>query len=480
MTCGGANMLFGVEDKLKSLNPDISIESYGQELRGSLFALAKIESMFRKGAFIEHGNTLTDDKFLYKTFDFGVANPPYGVSWKEEQKAIQNDQTGRFGHGGYPSVGDGQLLFVQQMVAHLNEEGKAFVVLNGSPLFSGDAGSGESNIRKWILDHDYLEALIQLPTNEFFNTGISTYIWCLNKSKDASRKDQILLINAEDDFEKLKKNKGNKSKEVSESKAKDIAETYRQFKVSPTSKVISKYDFYFNKQSLKKIEKDEEFGFLAKNKKLTDIHAITFYSREALDSGVSSVDSPNLAHSNSIDYSNSKPGLIGNIELPCESDLDLGQEFDRIMGLIQGFNHEDQVMTLYGESTQYYLDENHCIIQVKNGVMTNLGYGNIKCKVKHAVSTKKSTITFDLGLEQVWTKDNEKIGYDEDANQNQDNIEAFMSKWVSSDKSDYELLDNGVGVEINFNTVFPKKINIRDTATILAEMALLDAELGEL
>ncbi|EEV8377942.1 N-6 DNA methylase, partial [Escherichia coli] len=179
-TCGGGNMLFGVEDKFKELARNkgmaITTKTYGQELEGSLYALAKIESYFRIASYIEKGNTLTDDKFATEKMDFVVANPPYGVDWKEYKKAIEADATGRF-DAGKPSTSDGQLLFLQHIVDKLNDNnGQAFVVLNGSPMFSGDAGSGESNIRKWLLDKDYVRALIQLPTGEFFNTGISTYI----------------------------------------------------------------------------------------------------------------------------------------------------------------------------------------------------------------------------------------------------------------------------------------------------------------
>lgn len=453
MTCGGANMLFGIEDRLKSINLNIKTETYGQELRGSLYALAKIEAMFRKGAYIEQGNTLTEDKFPHKTFDFGVANPPYGVSWKEEQKTIEHDQTGRFGKGGYPSVSDGQLLFVQHMLAKLNETGVAFIVLNGSPLFSGDAGSGESNIRKWILDNDWLECLIQLPTNEFFNTDITTYVWCLNKNKESLRKDKILCINAEEQFVKLKKNKGNKSKEISQEQAQKISDIYRGFYESDISKIKSKYDFYFNKQSLKKIEKDDEFGAFNKiSVKLNNIESIVIIERSS-----------------------------GNeIYRQKSSELKTKENAELFNQKIKDIDNEKQMLVINLANGEFYcLDENNCIIW---GNGHNKGYGNISVKAiyKKATTKVEENVILEALLESVWFKDDEKIKYSHIEIENQKYIDEFMNKWVSEDSSDYQLLGNVVGVEINFNSVFPKKIEIRSIEVILADIATIDKKLGEL
>ena len=251
MTCGGGNMLYGIEDRLRKKYPSTSFTTYGQELNGALYALAKIESKFRNGSSIKRGNTLTEDKHAYENFNIIVANPPYGVSWTEEKEDIHNDQTGRF-DAGKPTVNDGQLLFVQHAIHHMEKNtdiSSAFIVLNGSPMFSGDVGSGESMIRKWILDNDYLEALIQLPTNEFFNTDIQSYLWCLNSNKSSEMKDKILCINAEDFFIGMKKNLNMKSKEVSDEQAEIIADLYydyienRIYEDNCNAKLKSKYDF---------------------------------------------------------------------------------------------------------------------------------------------------------------------------------------------------------------------------------------------
>jgi type I restriction enzyme M protein len=190
-SCGGGNLLFGVEDRVKEKVQRLT-QTFGQDWNDALYALAKIESRFRVDSKIEHGNTLTDDKFYNDEFDVVTANPPYGVSWKGYQKDITNDKTQRFQY--LPSISDGQLLFMQHLVSKMNEKGMGVVVHNGSTLFSGDAGSAESNIRKWLLDSDLVEAVIQLPTDEFFNTGIYTYLWVLNKNKSLECRDRVMLI----------------------------------------------------------------------------------------------------------------------------------------------------------------------------------------------------------------------------------------------------------------------------------------------
>lgn len=462
MTCGGGNMLFGVEDKIQKLNSAIKTSTYGQELRGSLYALAKIESMFRQESKIEHGNTLTNDKLSGYYFDYGVANPPYGVSWKEEQKTIENDQTGRFGKGGYPSSSDAQLLFVQHMLSKLNETGKAFIVLNGSPLFSGDAGGGESGIRKWILDNDYLEALIQLPTNEFFNTGITTYIWCLNKEKSAERKDKVLCINAEDQFIKLKKNKGNKSKEISVPQSQDLAKIYKDFTETTFSKVLSKYDFYYNKQSLKKLEVDEN-GIAFQNGNgyllLEKVHSIVFIEKET----------------NNVVYAL-------NINLD-DKTKEFATKQNEILKDYNNGDYKIQITLNKNESYEVYsLDENNCIIKQHDDLIENLGYGNIsvKCIYKKQTNKNEESINIEAKLEAIWTKDEEKIKYFSEEFVNKKEIVSFIHTWVSDKSDQYELLENKVGVEINFNNVFPKKIEIRSTEDILKEITMLDTQLGDI
>ena len=450
MTCGGGNMLFGIEDRIKKLYPGIKIATYGQELRGSLYALAKIESQFRPLSCIVQGNTLTNDKLPNEKVDFGVANPPYGVSWKEEIKPIYSDLTGRFGHGGYPSSSDAQLLFVQHMINKLNEDGIAFIVLNGSPLFSGDAGSGESGIRKWILDNDYLEALIQLPNGEFFNTSITTYIWCINMNKDKDRKDKILFINAENKGTKLKKSKGVKTNEISDENADEIAKVYGDFKENEYAKSLSKFDLYFNKQIIKKLEKDNEFGAFNNGKEgqlLKDIKSVKFSSK--LDDLTFEIVVKDLM-----------------------ADLDVKLINEKLKSSVDDYDIE----IFMNSGDVFSLNENNCII--KNS--KNLGYGefSFKLSVTKATAKKEASVTLIGSIDPVWTKDEEKIGYS-----NVDNdlvIREFLTKWVSSDLNEIEILDNVIGVEINFNSIFPKIVERRKTIDILKELEIIDYQIGNL
>ncbi|MCM1139143.1 MAG: SAM-dependent methyltransferase [Muribaculum sp.] len=220
-TCGGANLLFGVADRLRNEGGYRYVATFGQDFNDALYALAKIESLFREDSKIEYGNTLTQGRFRDKEFDVVVANPPYGIPWKGYEKEVRDDQTGQFAF--YPSVTDGQLLFLQHNAHHLwQDRGIVVEVNNGSSLFSGDAGSGESNIRKYLFDKDWVEAIIQMPSDEFFNTGIVTYLWILNKAKSEERRDKVILINASELWQPLKKSKGSKRKEMNEIHRTDI------------------------------------------------------------------------------------------------------------------------------------------------------------------------------------------------------------------------------------------------------------------
>ena len=208
-TCGGANLLFGVADRLKKSYPQIA--TYGSEWNDALYALAAIESRFRDESKIRYGNTLTEYPFADKEFDLVVANPPYGTPWKGYQKEVTSDERGQFKF--FPSTSDGQLLFMQHNLARLADDGICIEVHNGSSLFSGDAGGGENNIRKYMFERDWVDAIIQMPSDEFFNTNILTYLWIFNKNKPKSHKDKVMLINASGLYEPLRKNMGKKRRD---------------------------------------------------------------------------------------------------------------------------------------------------------------------------------------------------------------------------------------------------------------------------
>ncbi len=257
-TCGGANLLFGVADRLSSQAGYRSIATYGSEYNDALYALAAIESRFRSNSKIHYGNTLTTVPFDDKSFDLIVANPPYGTKWSGYEKEIKKDQKGQF-PGGLPSVSDGQLLFMQHILWQLDHEGIAIEVHNGSTLFSGDAGSGESNIRKYIFDHDWVEAIIQMPQNEFFNTGIYTYLWIMNKGKknDPLRKNRVALIDGSSLWQLLKKAKGDKRREMNPEHRRQIVDALVNFQPNDICKIYDREYFYYNKQSLTLTDLDD-------------------------------------------------------------------------------------------------------------------------------------------------------------------------------------------------------------------------------
>lgn len=465
MTCGGGNMLYGIEDRLREKYPSTSFTTYGQELNGALYALAKIESKFRNGSFIERGNTLTEDKHAYKNFNVIVANPPYGVPWTEEKEDIDNDQTGRF-DAGKPSVGDGQLLFVQHAIHHMEKKSdisSAFIVLNGSPMFSGDAGSGESMIRKWILDNDYLEALIQLPTNEFFNTGIQSYIWCLNADKSSEMKDKILCINAEDLFVGMKKNLNMKSKEISDEQAEIITNIYYDYvengisENSSIAKLKSKYDFYYNKQDIQVLQvNDDNRAFLDGNDNV-------------------SITMKDIKELHVLGQSHEEELIVG--------DILNAEQYENLVSLSKDIDEKNVVIILNNGEEYAYAENDHCIYHKKTtDGFINVGYGKITLKPKVKKSRKSEEVSYDVAitLEPVWEKDVEKTPYSPDEDVNKQLITDYMTKWVSEDESLYRLLDNRVGVEFNFNTIFPKGIDIRSTKEIMAEIDVLDEEMNEL
>ena len=264
-TCGGANLLFGVEDRLRGKGY-AHIASYGSEYNDALYALAAIESRFREFSKIEYGNTLTRVPFSGTQFDVVVANPPYGTPWKGFANDIKNDQRGQFA-GGLPGTGDGQFLFMQHILWQLDSEGLAVVVADGSTLFSGDAGGGESNIRKYIFDHDWVEAIVQMPQQEFFNTGITTYLWILNKSKPTERRNLVALIDASKGWSQLKKSKGDKRREMTPENRAAIVDALGAFRPSDICKIFDREHFYYNKQKVVLTELDENGKPLKKERK---------------------------------------------------------------------------------------------------------------------------------------------------------------------------------------------------------------------
>lgn len=270
--CGTGGMLsIGKEWVLENINPDIDIRMYGQELNPQTHAICKSDMLItgENPDNIHLGSSLSDDKLQGRTFDYMITNPPFGVSWKGEKEFITaeaENALGRFAVG-TPRTSDGSLLFLQHMISKMETKGSSIgVVFNGSPLFTGDAGSGESEIRKWIIENDWLEAIIALPDQLFFNTGISTYIWIVNNKKKAKRKGKIQLIDASGFHSSMKKSLGSKRKFISDTQRQQLIETYKNFEPNAHSKIFENGFFGYTKVTIEQPATDDEGNVLINKK----------------------------------------------------------------------------------------------------------------------------------------------------------------------------------------------------------------------
>lgn len=235
MTMGTSQMLGCLEEKLKDINDNATVDCFGQEFNPETFAIAKADMLIKgsNASRMMYGDTLSDDKFSGYEFDYIISNPPFGIDWKKERTAVQDEAKlgydGRFGPG-LPAISDGQMLFLLNGIKKLKEgAGRMAIIQNGSSLFTGDAGSGASEIRRYVITEDLLEAIVQLPTDLFYNTGISTYIWLISKNKSDERKGKIQLIDASKCFEKRRKNIGNKRVDLSSNCIDLIVNAYNDF-----------------------------------------------------------------------------------------------------------------------------------------------------------------------------------------------------------------------------------------------------------
>jgi type I restriction enzyme M protein len=241
------------------INPHAEIHLYGQEVNPETFAVCKSDLFMkdptgRDADNIMFGSTLSNDRHAGRTFDYQIANPPYGKDWKRDQEAVEAEHergfSGRFG-AGLPRISDGQLLFLQHMLAHMKpvDEGgsRVAIIMNGSPLFTGDAGSGESEIRRWILENDWLETLIALPEQLFYNTGIATYVWVLSNRKAPKRKGLVQLVDATSFWTQMRKSLGDKRRKIPPEKAEQIISLLRSFKEGEYVKIFPTMHFGFRK-----------------------------------------------------------------------------------------------------------------------------------------------------------------------------------------------------------------------------------------
>ena len=286
------------QEYLASVNPSAQLEFFGQEINGESYAICKADILI-KGADAKNirlGNTLSNDQFPYDKFDYLISNPPYGVDWKSYQKPIVDEHekqgfNGRFGPG-TPRTSDGQLLFLLHLISKMkpvtaeNPQGSRLaIIMNGSPLFTGDAGSGESEIRKYVLENDLVEGIVALPNDLFYNTGIATYIWILTNNKAPLRKGKVQLVNAVDFYKKMKKSMGSKRNEITEEQLEEIVQLYGIFQEGEYVKIFDNEDFGYakitverplrlnfqiNEERIARVVEEKAFANLATSKKKGD------------------------------------------------------------------------------------------------------------------------------------------------------------------------------------------------------------------
>ncbi|MEJ5344441.1 MAG: class I SAM-dependent DNA methyltransferase [Chloroflexus sp.] len=273
--CGTGGMLAEAQNYLREHHPQARLYVYGQDYNKRAFATAASDMLIKQvdhngsGDNIRFGDTLTDDQFPSETFDYFLTNPPFGVDWKKQQKVIEREHeelgfAGRFG-AGLPRVNDGALLFLQHMISKFEpvapekhkHGSRLAIVFSGSPLFTGGAGSGESNIRKWIIEHDWLETIIALPEQMFYNTGIGTYIWIVTNRKEARRKGKIQLIDARDLWtpggsEDSKRSLGDKRRHLSAAQIAEIVRLYGRFEENERSKIFDNADFGYTRVTVER------------------------------------------------------------------------------------------------------------------------------------------------------------------------------------------------------------------------------------
>jgi len=438
-TCGGANLLFGVADRLVKQAGYNTIATYGSEYNDALYALAAIESRFRNLSSIHYGNTLTTAPFPEKEFDVIVANPPYGTKWSGYEKEIKNDQLGQF-PGGLPAISDGQLLFMQHILWKLASDGLAVEVHNGSTLFSGDAGSGESNIRKYIFDHDWVEAIIQMPQNEFFNTGIYTYLWIMNKNKSADRKDKVALIEGSNLWKLLKKAKGDKRREMTEEHRKQIVDALIGFTPNEICKIYDREYFYYNKQGLTLTELDENNQAIQDTITLSKIKKVVLEDRVITD--------------------------------PNNLDAD---KFSPILNGLKEYNYKEQSIDIYTDTDKFYRYDTgrNTVLLFENGMSRPLGRGVFT----FAAATSKGKKSLKVTITPEYTSDYEIIPHKFIEVENVKSINDFMDKYIFKP---YTLGSNTIGVEMNFNKEFYVPEHLDSVENILKEIVKLNGELKEI
>ena len=448
--CGTGGMLSIAEDYIKNLNQNAIVNVYGQELLDESFAICQAD-MLMKGQNpdnIRLGNTLTQDRFNGEKIRFLISNPPFGVTWKDEEKKVKEEADlgfdGRFG-AGTPRVSDGSLLFLQNMISKMydDEEGSRIaIIFNGSPLFTGDAGSGESNIRKWIIENDLLEGIIALPTDMFYNTGIATYIWVLTNKKEAKRKGKIQLVNASEYYQSMRKSLGNKRKEITLEQIEEIKNIYEKFEESENSKIFDNEDFGYRKVT---IERPLKLSFKVNEEAIENVRNTTQFI--------------NLAVSKKKD-----------IEVKEKEEAEGKIKQDKLIKLLESFDNTLEYMDrdkfikdLKAKSKEFDIALSAGLIKA---IVNAIGVRNEDAEV---CKDSKGNIESDSSL-----KDTESIAL-------KDDVYKYFEKEVKPHVSDAYIDEssiNNIGYEIPFTRHFYKYEELRAFADIMKEVESLESEIA--
>ncbi len=447
-TCGTGGMLTSCKDYILRKNPNIDVVLFGQELNDDIYAICKSDILMKgdnanniKGP----SSTLSDDQLRGKHFDYILANPPYGVDWGADEEYVKNEAKlgfdGRFG-AGLPRKNDGQLLFIQHMISkmHPNKKSRIAVITNGSPLFTGDAGSGESDIRKWIFENDYLEALVALPDQLFFNTGISTYIWILTNEKSDEREGKVQLIDAREEFTNMRKSLGNKRHEISDESIKSIINLYESFEESEKVKIFDNEDFGYTKIV---VERPMQLNYHVTEDRLENLYSYSGFKK--------------LAESKA-------------------KDLDKEEE-EREKGTQLQNDIKDALRTIPDEE---YKNWNDFESQVKKALKRfNLKPAMIKGIIEKLsehdetadyVTDKKGNPKADSNL-----RDNEKIPLKKDISEyfEEEVLKYYPNAWIDTKKEK-------IGYEINFTQYFYVYVPPRPLEEIEADIKKVTAEIQQL
>ncbi|MSR91542.1 type I restriction-modification system subunit M [Inconstantimicrobium porci] len=447
--CGTGGMLSIGEAYIEAINDKAIVDVYGQELLDESFAICQAD-MLMKGQNpdnIRLGNTLTEDRFSGQHMRFLISNPPFGVTWKDEEKKVKEESDlgfdGRFG-AGTPRVSDGSLLFLENMISKMydDEEGSRIaIIFNGSPLFTGDAGSGESNIRKWIIENDLLEGIIALPTDMFYNTGIATYIWVLTNRKSNERKGKIQLVNAVDYFVPMRKSLGNKRKEISDEQIAEIKELYKNFEPNEKCKIFDNKDFGYRKIT---VERPLKLSFLVND--------------EAIEKVKETNQFINLAVSKKKDE---------DVKL---SEEEAGiKEQDKIIEMLQEFDSNKKYMSreeflkdIKSKAKEYNLKLGASLLKA---IVNAIGERNEEAEI---CRDSKGNVESDTTL-----RDTETIPLKED-------IQEYFDREVKPHIEDAYMDEStfiNIGYEIPFTRYFYKYVEFRSFTEIMKEVAELEEKL---